>query len=149
MHHVWAGSPAPFVGRHYQLAEPLNAPPPLSSPRPPILIGGGGERRTLRLVAQYGDACNLFARLPAAQLAHKLEVLQAHCAAVGRPYAEIEKTALTQWNVARKTPATILAECRALRELGFDTVIASLNGVDTLAPIDVIAREVLPELATL
>jgi F420-dependent oxidoreductase-like protein len=82
-----------FRGRHYQLAETLCSPAPLSRPHPPILIGGGGEKKTLRLVAQYADACNLFATSPA-DVAHKLDVLRAHCDDVGRDEAEIRKTIL-------------------------------------------------------
>ena len=90
---MWSGETAPYEGKHYQLAEPINSPQPLSQPHPPILIGGGGEKKTLRLVAQYADACNLFASA-ARQLGHKLDVLKRHCDAVGRDYATIERTAL-------------------------------------------------------
>ncbi|PSL04171.1 F420-dependent oxidoreductase-like protein [Haloactinopolyspora alba] len=83
----------PFDGTHYQLAETLCSPQPLSEPRPPILIGGGGERKTLRLVAQYADACNLFATSPA-DVRHKLDVLRRHCDDVGRDPAEITVTVL-------------------------------------------------------
>ncbi|WP_205856974.1 LLM class F420-dependent oxidoreductase [Phytoactinopolyspora endophytica] len=83
----------PYDGKHYQLAETINTPQPVSRPHPPILIGGGGEKKTLRLVAQYADACNLFASSPA-DVAHKLDVLRRHCDDVGRDYAEIKKTAV-------------------------------------------------------
>ncbi|NEE02826.1 LLM class F420-dependent oxidoreductase [Phytoactinopolyspora halotolerans] len=83
----------PFDGKHYQLAETLCTPQPVSRPHPPILIGGGGEKKTLRLVAQYADACNLFASSPD-DVAHKLDVLRRHCDDVGRDYAEIKKTAM-------------------------------------------------------
>ncbi|AYY15037.1 LLM class F420-dependent oxidoreductase [Actinobacteria bacterium YIM 96077] len=83
----------PFTGTHYQLAETICTPQPVSQPHPPILIGGGGEKKTLRLVAQYGDACNLFASSPE-EVGHKLDVLRRHCDDVGRDYAEIKKTLL-------------------------------------------------------
>ena len=89
---MWAGDESPYHGTHYRLERPLNSPPALRRPHPPILIGGGGERKTLRLVARYADACNLF---DAPELAHKLEVLREHCDNEGRDYAEIEKTVLT------------------------------------------------------
>jgi alkanesulfonate monooxygenase SsuD/methylene tetrahydromethanopterin reductase-like flavin-dependent oxidoreductase (luciferase family) len=80
---MWSNNNGPYQGRHYQLAETLCVPMPLSRPPPPILIGGGGERKTLRLVARYADACNLFASSPE-DIAHKQDVLRAHCEAEGR-----------------------------------------------------------------
>src|ERR1700716_570553 len=85
------GSEKPFRGEHYQLGRPLNSPQSLTRPHPPLLIGGGGERKTLRLVARYADACNLF---PGPQGVHKLDVLKRHCEAEGRDYDAIEKTCL-------------------------------------------------------
>jgi F420-dependent oxidoreductase-like protein len=94
---MWSGAVGPYAGKHYQLAETLCQPMPLSTPHPRIMIGGGGEQKTLRLVARYADACNLFA-MPGeeglATLSHKLDVLRAHCEAEGRPFAAIEKTVL-------------------------------------------------------
>ena len=90
---MWSDDNGPFDGRHYQLAETLCVPAPLSRPHPPILVGGGGERKTLLLAARYADACNVFATSPA-DVAHKLEVLRSHCDAEGRDYDSIEKTIL-------------------------------------------------------
>jgi F420-dependent oxidoreductase-like protein len=90
---MWSDDNGPFNGRHYQLTETLCVPAPLSRPRPPILVGGGGERKTLRLAARYADACNLFGSSPA-EVAHKLEVLRSHCDAEGRDYDSIQKTVL-------------------------------------------------------
>jgi F420-dependent oxidoreductase-like protein len=90
---MWSGDNGPFRGRHYQLEETLCVPAPVRQPRPPILIGGGGERKTLRLVARYADACNLFGSSPD-DVARKLEVLRSHCDAEGRDYDRIEKTIL-------------------------------------------------------
>lgn len=89
---MWAADESPHTGKHYQLAWPLNSPPAVRRPHPPLLIGGGGERKTLRLVAKYADACNLF---DGPALPRKLEVLREHCEREGRNEAEIEKTALT------------------------------------------------------
>src|SRR5260370_11919819 len=100
-----------------------------------MLIGGGGERRTLRLVARYADACNLFARLPVYDLARKLEKLRDYCDEAGRPWDSIEKTALANWNLSRQPPAKILDPLRELRQLEFHTVIASLTSVEPLKPI--------------
>jgi F420-dependent oxidoreductase-like protein len=90
---MWGDNHGPFQGRHYQLAETLCAPAPLSQPHPPILVGGGGERKTLLLVARYADACNLFATSPE-DVARKLDVLRSHCDAEGRDYDRIVKTVL-------------------------------------------------------
>jgi F420-dependent oxidoreductase-like protein len=90
---MWSDTDGPFEGRHYQLAETLCVPPSLSRPRPPIMIGGGGEKKTLRLVARYADSCNVFgSSIP--DVAHKLDVLREHCAAESREYDSIEKTVL-------------------------------------------------------
>ena len=90
---MWSDDDGPYSGRHYQLAETLCRPRPISSPRPKILIGGGGEKKTLRLVAQYADACNLFVSSPE-DVQHKIEVLNRHCEDVGRDPGEIRKTVL-------------------------------------------------------
>jgi F420-dependent oxidoreductase-like protein len=90
---MWSDNNGPFNGRHYQLAETLCVPQPLSRPHPPIQVGGGGEKKTLRLVARYGDACNVFGSSPA-DVGRKLEVLRAHCEAEGRDYDQITKTVL-------------------------------------------------------
>ncbi len=89
---MWSGDSTAYKGSHYHLAETLCVPQPLSRPHPPILVAGSGEKKTLRLVAQYADACNLFG--DATMVAPKLEVLRAHCHRLGRDYAEIEKTTL-------------------------------------------------------
>src|SRR5205823_5536502 len=93
------GDETPFEGRYNQLARPLNSPAPLRTPYPPIMIGGGGEKKTLRLVAKYADACNLF-NTP--DVEHKLEVLRGHCEREGRDYDEILKTALYVPDVGAK-----------------------------------------------
>ena len=90
---MWSDDNGPYEGRHYRLAETLCVPAPLSQPHPPILVGGGGEKKTLRLAARYADACNLFGSSPE-DVAHKLEVLRSHCDAEGRDYDGIEKTLL-------------------------------------------------------
>jgi F420-dependent oxidoreductase-like protein len=90
---MWSDDDGPYAGKHYRLAETICVPRPLQTPRPPILIGGGGERKTLRLVAQYADACNLFATTPE-EIGRKLDILRGHCDAVGRDYDSIQKTIL-------------------------------------------------------
>src|SRR4029077_5180361 len=88
---MWSEDDGPYEGKHYSLGETLCSPPALQQPRPTLMIGGSGEKKTLRLVARYADACNLFGGDPDV-VAHKLEVLKGHCEAEGRDYDEIEKT---------------------------------------------------------
>jgi len=105
---MWSGNNGPFHGRHYRLAETLCVPAPLSRPRPPIMVGGGGEKKTLLLAARYADACNLFGSSPA-DVAHKLAVLRSHCDAEGRDYNSIEKTVLAVQPVLADVDAFIAA----------------------------------------
>ena len=100
---MWRGDQSPYRGRHYQLARPLNSPQSLTRPHPPIMIGGGGESKTLRLVARYADACNLF---PGPDPGRKLDVLRAHCDAEGRDYDEITKTCYFIFDVGEKGEKT-------------------------------------------
>jgi F420-dependent oxidoreductase-like protein len=146
---MWSGDNGPYRGRHYQLAETLNSPPSLSRPRPPILIGGGGERKTLRLVARYADACNLFADL--ASVRRKLEVLRQHCAAEGRDYDSIEKTVLFVFDVGPRgeRAGQIVAQLGAYAELGVQTAIGAVIGVEQLEPLETLGREVLPQVSGL
>jgi F420-dependent oxidoreductase-like protein len=90
---MWSDDDGPYQGRHYQLAETLCVPAPISRPHPPILVGGGGEKKTLLMAARYGDACNLFGSGPD-DVAHKLDVLRSHCENEGRDYDRIAKTVL-------------------------------------------------------
>ncbi len=144
---MWSDDDGPYEGKHYQLKETLNSPPPLTKPRPPILIGGGGERKTLKLVARYADACNLFG--DPATVKHKLEVLRAHCEAEGRNYDEIEKTVLYVMNVGRDGEAAgpLVEQLGALAEAGAQTVIGALVGVERISPIEVMGRDVIPKVA--
>jgi F420-dependent oxidoreductase-like protein len=146
---VWSGDFSPFNGRHYQLAEPMNNPQPLSKPHPPILVGGGGEKKTLRLVAQYADACNLFAFMGDNAIAYKLEVLKRHCDDVGRDYDEIEKTVLGRVNLAEGGISTddLIGFCKGLSALGIESYIFSISNVHELHQIETIGREVIPAVA--
>jgi F420-dependent oxidoreductase-like protein len=120
---MWWDDRSPFVGRHYRLGRPVNNPPSLTKPHPPILIGGMGERKTLRLVAQYADACNLF-DIPdeGRTIRHKLDVLAQHCDAVGRPYGEIEKTVSTRLE-ADESAQELARRCSALGALGIEHAV--------------------------
>nr|WP_260478982.1 LLM class F420-dependent oxidoreductase [Kibdelosporangium aridum] len=114
----------PYDGKHYKLAETLCVPPPVSSPRPQIMIGGGGERKTLRLVAQYGDACNLFLMLGPDEIRRKLDVLREHCDAVGRDYSTIQKTVAGAGAVLAETgPDGFAEQMTEYAKLGVDLVM--------------------------
>jgi alkanesulfonate monooxygenase SsuD/methylene tetrahydromethanopterin reductase-like flavin-dependent oxidoreductase (luciferase family) len=125
---MWAGDEKPFHGTHYTLERPLNNPPAISRPHPRILVGGMGEKKTLRLVAQYADACNLFDIGPDG-LRAKLAILDEHCAAVGRDPAQIERTVLGSYQSAAGHGPTSVAEAvdryGAYTALGIDQVIIS------------------------
>lgn len=148
-HQMWSGETGPYAGKHFQLAETICRPLPLSKPHPPIMIGGMGEQKTLRLVAQYADACNLFARAGSDVLAHKLDVLRRHCEAVGRPYEEIEKTSLDTVRLAdgHMTAGDVLAHCRALADLGIQHAIFNMPNVQDIVPLEVFGREIIPAVA--
>jgi len=145
----WSGEVRPYDGKHYRLAETLSSPPSLSRPHPPILIGGMGEKKTLRLVAQYADACNLFTYLGKKVLAHKLDVLKRHCEAVLRPYAAIEKTVLGTVRFDKQSPADVIAQCRELAGLGIEHAIFNFPDVHEIAPLRSFGKEVIPAVAGL
>jgi F420-dependent oxidoreductase-like protein len=125
---MWAGDDAPFEGAHYRLERPVGSPLPASHPRPPILIGGMGERRTLPLVARYADACNLF-DIPdgGATITRKLAVLAEHCSAIDRRYEDIEKTVSTRLGSGESTRAFV-ERCRALAALGIEHAVVITAG---------------------
>ena len=143
-HQMWAEQIAPFDGKHYHLTETLNHPQPLSQPHPPILIGGVGEKKTLRFVAQYGDACNLFAQIGTNALREKLAVLKQHCDDLGRPYEQIEKTTLETVNLAQTNPVAVIAHLRELADLGIQHAIFNMPDVETITPLDTFIREIIP-----
>jgi F420-dependent oxidoreductase-like protein len=145
----WSGEAAPWQGRHYRLAETLSSPPALARPHPPILIGGMGEKKTLRLVARYADACNLFTYLGNDVLAAKLDVLRRHCDAVGRPYSAIEKTVLGTVRFDRQSAADVVAHCRELARIGVEHAIFNFPDVHELAPLRTFGKEVIPAVAEL
>jgi alkanesulfonate monooxygenase len=145
---MWDVSQAPYTGRHYRLGRTLNSPQPVRHPRPPILIGGSGERKTLRLVARYADACNLF---DTPELPRKLGVLRAHCDEVGRDYDEIEKTVVSHMDPGDRAErvAPILRRLQHLSELGVDHVIGTVRNSERLAPLEALGRHVIPSAAAL
>ena len=145
---MWRGDESPYRGAHYELERPLNRPQALSAPHPPILIGGGGERKTLRFVARYAQACNLF---PGTDLARKLDVLRAHCDAEGRVYDEIVKTCYHIFDVGRsgEKAAEVVDQLARLAELGFDAAIGAVANVWDVTPLEIIGSQVIPAVADL
>lgn len=140
---MWAGDESPYRGKHYQLERPLNSPQTLQSPHPPILIGGGGERKTLRMVAQYAQSCNLAA---GPELPRKLQVLREHCERLGTDYDAIEKTANYRFDLGEngENLAKTIDELGALAELGIDVAHGRVYRVETIKPIELLAAEVIP-----
>jgi F420-dependent oxidoreductase-like protein len=144
---MWSGDDGPYKGKHYQLARTLNSPQPLSSPRPRIMIGGTGEKKTLRMVAQYADACNLFS---SPELPHKLDVLREHCANLGRDYDTIEKTGMTPFELGANGEGAgeMLDRLRALHDLGFTVATGSLRGPDGPSLVAAYGEHIIPEIST-
>ena len=145
---MWSDDDGPYAGKHYQLERTLNSPQPLTRPHPPILIGGAGERKTLRLVAQYAQACNLF---PGPELEHKLDVLRRHCDDVGRDYDEIEKTVIGPLDPgpAGEKIGDLIDSMRQLAGLGITHYHGSVPDVASSDPLELLGQQVIPVVAEL
>jgi F420-dependent oxidoreductase-like protein len=146
---MWSGvqgDERPFVGPHLRMSRPLNVPQSLSRPHPLILIAGGGERRTLPLVARYANACNI---PPTPELPRKLELLRQLCEAEGRDYAEIEKTVPFAFDVGPDGSKTgeVIRQLRALADQGAETVLGWVVGQEKITPIEIMGRDVIPAVA--
>ena len=147
---MWRGDESPYTGTHYQMERPINSPQPVRTPRPPIMIGGIGEQKTLRMVAQYADACNLFSRLGDDVLRHKIGVLKGHCENLGRPFEEIEITTLsTAFIPGTQTPAEIIAHCKGLAALGVHHAIFNMPNISDREALTTFGREIIPAVAEL
>jgi alkanesulfonate monooxygenase SsuD/methylene tetrahydromethanopterin reductase-like flavin-dependent oxidoreductase (luciferase family) len=145
-HQMWSDD-GPFRGKHYQLAETICLPPPIQRPAPKIMVGGSGERKTLRLVARYADACNLFATDPD-QVAHKLDVLARHCEAEGRDPATIARTIVGQWDPV-EDPDGFLTAMEGYARIGIDMVEIGPPGPDPSGWVAALCGSVVPRLAEL
>jgi F420-dependent oxidoreductase-like protein len=145
---MWSGDDKPYSGRHYHLERTLNSPQSLGRPHPPILIGGAGERKTLRLVAQYAQACNLF---PGPDLEHKLDVLRRHCETVGRDYDQIEKTIMGPLDPGPdgENVPRLIGSMRQLAGLGITHYHGSVPDASSIRPIELLGERVIPEVAGL
>ena len=145
MKQMWSGDQGPFDGKHYHLARTLNSPQVLSRPHPPILIGGAGEKKTLKLVARYADACNI-AAYSLDETARKLDVLRQHCVNEGRDYDDIEKTAQTRYDLGEngENVNRVIEHLHRVAELGFSQVHGSLLRVSRPGQLDLLAERVIP-----
>jgi F420-dependent oxidoreductase-like protein len=150
---MWSEDDGPYDGKHYQLAETINSPQPLRRPRPPIMIGGGGERKTLRLVARYADACNVFAGRGAGpeEVAHKLAVLREWCDREGRSYDEIRRTVLYNGPVFQGVDgaAAFLEDMRALADVGVQEVHVMPMQGDPVGFVRDLGTHVVPGLSSI
>src|SRR6201985_2985240 len=142
---MWSGDEGPSDGQHYHLGRTLNSPQAVSKPHPPILIGGAGEKKTLKLVARYADACTT-AAYDLSTTAHKLDVLRQHCVNEGRDYDEIEKTAQTRYDLGEngENVNQTIEQLHEVAELGFSQVHGSLLGVSKPRQLDLLAERVIP-----
>jgi F420-dependent oxidoreductase-like protein len=144
---MWSDKESPHAGKHYQLERTLNVPQALRRPHPPILIGGSGEKKTLRLVAQYAQVCNLFA---GPDLSRKLDVLRQHCHDVGRDYDEIEKTTMFPLDPgpSGENIDAMIAQLERLAGMGIQAVQGSVKNASAIAPIELIGEHLIPAVAS-
>ncbi len=145
---MWQGDEQAFVGEQYSLERPLNSPQALKRPHPPIVIGGGGEQKTLRLVARYADACNLF---PTPEIPRELDVLRGYCDAAERNYASIEKTSMYTFD-ASGGDASVDEAIRSLHwlaSLGIQATYIGVVDAYQITPLEILAERVLPAVADL
>jgi F420-dependent oxidoreductase-like protein len=142
---MWSDNDGPYEGKHYHLAETICSPRPIQQPRPKILIGGGGERKTLKLVAKYADACNLFALGPA-EVKRKVEILERHCEDEGRDPAEIKKT-MNYGGDPRDDLDGFLREMEEYASLGIQLVAIRNQPPDPVATITELGEKLVPRLA--
>jgi alkanesulfonate monooxygenase len=143
---MWSDSEEPYDGTHYQLGRTLNSPQAVQRPHPPILIGGGGEKKTLRLVAQYAQACNLF---DDPSLEHKLDVLRGHCEDVGRDYDDIAKTVMLPIDPGQhgEHVDAVLAHLQDLAALGVSHVHSRVGDGSDPSWLELFGERIIPEAA--
>jgi F420-dependent oxidoreductase-like protein len=144
---MWSDDDGPYVGRHFRLEETICVPPPLARPHPLIMIGGAGERKTLRMVAQYAQTCNIYAESPE-RMAHKLEVLRGHCATLGTDYDAIEKTMISDLDPLADTDE-FLRTMGEYADLGIGLVTLVPRGDDPVAWTTEVCDSVLPRMSEL
>jgi F420-dependent oxidoreductase-like protein len=146
---MWSGQERPYRGKHYQLERTLCRPAPLSLPHPPIMVAGSGEKKTLRLVAQYADSCNIYGTIEVVQA--KLAVLRQHCDAIGRDFSTIEITTLGTAELApgHMSHNDVIAHCEALAGIGVHHAIFNVPNVHEIRPLEAFGRHIIPAVAGL
>ena len=141
---MWSDNNGPYQGKHNTLSETLCVPQPISRPHPPILVAGGGEKKTLRLVAQYADACNLYGDV--ATVSAKLQVLKRHCDLLGRDYSSIEKTTLGTVNLSAggMSATDVIEKCQSLAAIGVDHAVFNIPTVHEIKALETFGRDIIP-----
>jgi F420-dependent oxidoreductase-like protein len=147
---LWSSDQVSFVGRHFSAPAITNNPRPLSSPHPRIMIGGTGPNKTLRMVAQYADACNIGDWVGTENMQNALDALKRHCETLGRDYASIEKTTLCTVNLSAKdTVGSVISRIKKLSAMGFTHTIFNMPDVYTMTPLKTFAKEIIPAVTGL
>jgi F420-dependent oxidoreductase-like protein len=144
---MWSEDNGPYNGKHYQFGETLCVPQPISKPYPPILVAGGGEKKTLKLVAQYADACNLFG--DAEMIKGKLDILKRHCDDVGRDFNDIEVTSLNTVEVGpgKMSAGEVVDLCKSLADVGVHHALFNMDNVQEISPLEIFGKEIIPAVA--
>jgi F420-dependent oxidoreductase-like protein len=147
-HALWASDETAFAGRHFAAPAITNNPRPLSTPHPRLMIGGAGPKKTLRMVAQYGDACNIGDWVGAENMQKALDDLKGHCAALSRDYATVEKTSLGTVHLSGDdTVASVIDRIEGLAAMGFTHAIFNMPDVYKITPLETFAKEIIPAVA--
>ena len=145
---MWSPDNGPYEGKHFNLKETICQPQPLAKPHPPILIGGGGEKKTLKLVAKYADASNLFGQIGIDALRHKNALIDQYCREIGRDPGEVERSTLNTAEIApgKMTAAQVMDECHALEEIGIRHVIFNMPNLYEMTPLEIFGKQIIPAL---
>ncbi len=147
---LWAGDETSFVGKHFSAPAVTNNPRPLSKPHPRLMIGGTGPNKTLRMVAQYADACNIGDWVGTENMQKALDTLKTHCESLGRDYASVEKTSLGTAHLSGDdTVESLIRRLKELSGMGFSHAIFNMPDVDKITPLETFAKEIIPAVAGL
>ncbi len=142
---LWARDETSFEGKHFSTPAITNNPRPLSTPHPRIMVGGTGPKKTLRMVAQYADACNIGDWVGKDNMQKAIDDLKGHCKALGRDYDTVEKTSLSTVHLSgMDTVDSIIRRIEELSEMGFTHAIFNMPDVYKITPLETFAREIIP-----